>query len=384
VVKDETNQQINESAIDSSISDIVLSVNKLKLALADDSLTVKQENNLIEKQETTKTTQEQIKCETLTDLKHQDDDDDQDNDDENDNNDENNNEDNSLNGATGDDDTKYKLENSFKLEAMKIIKSLQLENESSLSTLQSCLLKFTANEILSDKIKCENCTKKHQKLNNNNTTNIYTRAIKQYLICELPAVLTIHLKRFQQHGYRLEKSNKHIIFPLILDMSPYTSKMCINIRRDQRNHSDPVLYSLYGIVEHSGRLNSGHYTAYVKAQNRENNPKQTITTTTRSNLFLGNQRLCHLNMMLKKWNGQTLVDTNNNSLEKETNMHHNYHHNHHQINSSNNEATNITDELNVDGGGDRWFYISDSHVTEVNVAKVLKAQAYILFYERIE
>jgi len=127
VVKDETNQQINESAIDSSISDIVLSVNKLKLALADDSLTVKQENNLIEKQETTKTTQEQIKCETLTDLKHQDDDDDQDNDDENDNNDENNNEDNSLNGATGDDDTKYKLENSFKLEAMKIIKSLQLE-----------------------------------------------------------------------------------------------------------------------------------------------------------------------------------------------------------------------------------------------------------------
>ena len=43
MVKDETNQQINESAIDSSISDIVLSVNKLKLALADDSLTIKQE-----------------------------------------------------------------------------------------------------------------------------------------------------------------------------------------------------------------------------------------------------------------------------------------------------------------------------------------------------
>ena len=77
MVKDETNQQINESAIDSSISDIVLSVNKLKLALADDSLTIKQENNLIEKQETTKTTtQEQIKCETLAELKHQDDDDD--------------------------------------------------------------------------------------------------------------------------------------------------------------------------------------------------------------------------------------------------------------------------------------------------------------------
>jgi hypothetical protein len=33
---------------------------------------------------------------------------------------------------------------------------------------------------------------------------------------------------------------------------------------------------------------------------------------------------------------------------------------------------------------DKWFYISDSHVAEVNVAKVLKTQAYILFYERIQ
>ena len=87
---------------------------------------------------------------------------------------------------------------------------------------------------------------------------MYTHAVKQYLICELPAVLTIHLKRFQQHGYRLEKSNKHVNFPLELDMSPYTSKMCVNA------NNSPVLYLLYGIVEHSGKLNSGHYTAYVK------------------------------------------------------------------------------------------------------------------------
>lgn len=30
-----------------------------------------------------------------------------------------------------------------------------------------------------------------------------------------------------------------------------------------------VLYSLYGIVEHSGRLNSGHYVAYVRARSPE-------------------------------------------------------------------------------------------------------------------
>ncbi len=87
---------------------------------------------------------------------------------------------------------------------------------------------------------------------------MYTNAIKQYLICESPAILTIHLKRFQQHGYRLEKSNKHVSFPQELDMSPYTSKMGVN------SFESTVLYSLYGLVEHSGRLNSGHYTAYVK------------------------------------------------------------------------------------------------------------------------
>ena len=27
-----------------------------------------------------------------------------------------------------------------------------------------------------------------------------------------------------------------------------------------------VLYSLYGLVEHSGRLTGGHYTAYVKVR----------------------------------------------------------------------------------------------------------------------
>jgi ubiquitin C-terminal hydrolase len=31
----------------------------------------------------------------------------------------------------------------------------------------------------------------------------------------------------------------------------------------------------------------------------------------------------------------------------------------------------------------RWFYISDSHVSEVGLERVLKAQAYLLFYERM-
>lgn len=95
-------------------------------------------------------------------------------------------------------------------------------------------------------------------IQSNSKQKLYTRAFKQYLICDLPAVLTIHLKRFIQRGYRIEKSNKQINYPLELDMSPYSSKMCINVGEER------PIYSLYGIVEHSGKLNSGHYTAFVK------------------------------------------------------------------------------------------------------------------------
>ena len=31
-----------------------------------------------------------------------------------------------------------------------------------------------------------------------------------------------------------------------------------------------VLYSLYGVVEHSGTMRSGHYTAYAKARSANN------------------------------------------------------------------------------------------------------------------
>ena len=33
--------------------------------------------------------------------------------------------------------------------------------------------------------------------------------------------------------------------------------------------------------------------------------------------------------------------------------------------------------------GTRWFHISDSHVSEVGLERVLKANAYLLFYERM-
>jgi len=130
----------------------------------------------------------------------------------------------SLNDASVQNDV---LNNNFKLEAMQSLakRSLNSISEDDIScSLQSFLLKFTSPEFLTgnNKFGCVNCTRSsYRKLNSNNANcvpkdfkTIYTQAVKQYLICELPAILTIHLKRFQKHGFRLEKVNKHVNFPL--------------------------------------------------------------------------------------------------------------------------------------------------------------------------
>ncbi len=275
------------------------------------------------------------------------------------------------------------VENKFRHEAQKSIRE-QTQEATAPCSLQFYLAKFTLRELLGDKINCENCTRKlnaggstssmskfslsriMMHLNSSNSTKkAYTHATKQYLICDLPAILTIHLKRFQQHGRSLEKSNKFVDFPLILDMSPYTSRMCIN----RSGNDEPILYALYGLVEHSGKLNSGHYTACVRAMpslsganQAEGEEESTRAAMDNMNRFLSQQRLCHLNKMLKTWSSKQQGDSTDQHVSR-------------------NKTAELTTES---GSSDKWFYVSDSSVSEISVAKVLKSQAYILFYQRIQ
>ena len=71
--------------------------------------------------------------------------------------------------------------------------------------------------------------------------------VKTLNFISLPKVLVIHLSRFY---YDLTKKNSSIItYPLILQMS-------------LKNHK-VVKYRLYGIVNHTGNLISGHYTSLI-------------------------------------------------------------------------------------------------------------------------
>merc|ERR1719458_1954482 len=98
---------------------------------------------------------------------------------------------------------------------------------------------------------------------------VYSNASKQLLIFCPPPVLTIHLKRFQQTTFNLRKVNRHVEFPLELDLAPFCSSTAFsapNVGAGARE----IKYALYAVVEHSGRLQGGHYTAFIKMTERRN------------------------------------------------------------------------------------------------------------------
>uniref|UniRef100_A0A8C3YKQ7 ubiquitinyl hydrolase 1 n=1 Tax=Catagonus wagneri TaxID=51154 RepID=A0A8C3YKQ7_9CETA len=88
---------------------------------------------------------------------------------------------------------------------------------------------------------------------------------------------------------------------------------------------DKVLYGLYGVVEHSGSMRGGHYTAYVKVRTPSKKLLEHIT---------GKKNIPGL---------------------KEPDS----------------------------GSAGQWVHVSDTYVQVVPESRALSAQAYLLFYERI-
>uniref|UniRef100_A0A671P2P5 ubiquitinyl hydrolase 1 n=1 Tax=Sinocyclocheilus anshuiensis TaxID=1608454 RepID=A0A671P2P5_9TELE len=96
-------------------------------------------------------------------------------------------------------------------------------------SVESCLYQFTEVEHLTEnnRLMCVTCTKRqsgHKAADGKKA--VYRDALKQMLISDPPAVLTLHLKRFQQVGYSVCKVNRHVQFPQILDLTPFCSLNC--------------------------------------------------------------------------------------------------------------------------------------------------------------
>ena len=103
------------------------------------------------------------------------------------------------------------------------------------------------------------------------------------------------------------------------------------------------MYSLYGVVEHSGGMNGGHYTAFVKV-------RDTPVKGMLDKISSVNQLTSFLKDMWSR--------------------------------KPNNKSRAVPSQHSPAPDG-TWFYISDTHVSRVTEADVLRSQAYMLFYERL-
>ncbi|OQR97706.1 ubiquitin domain containing protein, partial [Thraustotheca clavata] len=92
------------------------------------------------------------------------------------------------------------------------------------------------------------------------------RALKRVCLKTLPPTLVIHLKRFEFDYDTMEKVklNDFLEFPMELDMYPYTSD-CLGASVDGKiANNGQELYSLMGIVVHTGTSDTGHYYSFIQ------------------------------------------------------------------------------------------------------------------------
>ncbi|XP_068607231.1 ubiquitin carboxyl-terminal hydrolase 8 [Brachionichthys hirsutus] len=121
--------------------------------------------------------------------------------------------------------------------------SLPLASTSKCS-LQECLRLFSKEEKLTDnnKVFCRHC-KAHRD------------STKKLEVWKVPPILLVHLKRFSYEGRWKQKLQTSVDFSLdCLDLNQYVIGPKQTLKK----------YSLFGLSNHYGGLDGGHYTAYCK------------------------------------------------------------------------------------------------------------------------
>lgn len=112
-------------------------------------------------------------------------------------------------------------------------------------SLDDCLKEFEKEEILSeqDTWYCPRC-KEHR------------RASKKFDLWKTPDILAVHLKRFSSAGYRREKLDVLVDFPV--------EGLDLTHRVVDKGDGKSEIYDLIAVDDHWGGLGGGHYTAFAK------------------------------------------------------------------------------------------------------------------------
>ncbi|KAL6560777.1 hypothetical protein OROGR_004336 [Orobanche gracilis] len=120
--------------------------------------------------------------------------------------------------------------------------SLEIEDAYDLLTALQSFTKVEKIEDPETKFTCEKCKEK-------------VSIEKQLSFDQVPSVAVFQLKRFQNDGCLVQKIDKHVAFPLDLDLLPFSGK---------KNDME-LKYVLYAIVVHVGLTSiSGHYYCFIR------------------------------------------------------------------------------------------------------------------------
>lgn len=138
------------------------------------------------------------------------------------------------------------------------------------STLLGCLERFTRSERLGSdqKLFCQHCQVKQESL-------------KQMSFTKIPLVACFHIKRFEHSLKRkmAKKIDRYVQFPFYLDMTPFLSSSILRSRfgnrifsiDDRDSDADMELaseFEIFAVITHCGKLESGHYTTYLRKNNQ--------------------------------------------------------------------------------------------------------------------
>lgn len=117
--------------------------------------------------------------------------------------------------------------------------------------LRECLSHFSNPERIEAAWECPRCKQKRE-------------ADKKIVICKLPRILIIHLKRFSLDGRWRQKLQTTVDFPLS-DLNVDCTNVLPQSAYGGQTHR--LSYNLCAVVNHYGHLDGGHYTAFCKLDN---------------------------------------------------------------------------------------------------------------------
>ncbi|XP_060080222.1 uncharacterized protein LOC132559605 [Ylistrum balloti] len=219
-------------------------------------------------------------------------------------------------------------------------------------------------KMMASEIYCRSCRKQGR-------SGTEGALYKTLQILSLPPVLVLQINRFKQRGHEVYKMTEPVSYPKVLDMARFCSIAMEQVSGASGKLTPGETYSLFGVVNHLGSIQGGHYFADIKTTQRNvaNIQSQLQNYTWRDPERMADSIRKHLEEIWREIN-RFEGDSNEKYFEQQ------------QLLVGDRQQQSAYQ--NTKEGSDTWFRVNDSSVEKVEEDIVMQSKnAYILMYERM-